>query len=59
MAKKILLDKINVPGIKTYDVYRQQGGYASVEKALKTALDRTFRANELKKIKALDWLATN
>ena len=36
MSKKILLDKINVPGIKTYDVYRQYGGYASVEKALKT-----------------------
>ena len=36
MSKKILLDKINVPGIKTYDVYRQHGGYASVEKALKT-----------------------
>ena len=36
MSKKILLDKIDVPGIKTYDVYRQNGGYASVEKALKT-----------------------
>ena len=36
MSKKILLDKIDVPGIKTYDVYRQHGGYASVEKALKT-----------------------
>ena len=36
MSKKILLDKINVPGIKTYEVYRQNGGYASVEKALKT-----------------------
>lgn len=36
MAKKILLDKINVPGIKTYEVYRANGGYASVEKALKT-----------------------
>lgn len=35
MGKKILLDKINIPGIKTYEVYRQQGGYASVEKALK------------------------
>jgi NADH-quinone oxidoreductase subunit F len=34
MSKKILLDKINVPGIKTYEVY-QHGGYASVEKALK------------------------
>jgi NADH-quinone oxidoreductase subunit F len=36
MATKILLDKINVPGIKSYEVYRQQGGYSSVEKALKT-----------------------
>jgi NADH:ubiquinone oxidoreductase subunit F (NADH-binding) len=35
MARKILLDKINVPGIKTYEVYRKEGGYASVEKALK------------------------
>jgi NADH-quinone oxidoreductase subunit F len=24
MSKKILLDKINVPGIKTYEVYRQR-----------------------------------
>ena len=36
MSKKILLDKINVPGIKTYEVYRKEGGYASVEKAIKT-----------------------
>ncbi|HLA56831.1 MAG TPA: NADH-quinone oxidoreductase subunit NuoF [Flavobacterium sp.] len=36
MGKQILLDKINVPGIKTYEVYRREGGYASVEKALKT-----------------------
>ncbi|SHF90073.1 NADH dehydrogenase subunit F [Flavobacterium segetis] len=36
MSQKILLDKINIPGIKTYDVYRANGGYASVEKALKT-----------------------
>ena len=35
MGRKILLDKINVPGIKTYEVYRREGGYASVEKALK------------------------
>lgn len=35
MGRKILLDKINVPGIKTYEVYRKEGGYASVEKALK------------------------
>ena len=38
MSKKILLDKINVPGIKTYEVYRREGGYTSVEKALKTLL---------------------
>ena len=35
MSQKILLDKINVPGIRTYEVYRQNGGYASVEKAIK------------------------
>lgn len=34
MGKKILLDKINIPGIKTYEVYRKNGGYKSVEKAL-------------------------
>src|SRR6187431_1606951 len=36
MSQKILLDKINVPGIKTYEVYRKNVVYASVEKALKT-----------------------
>ena len=36
MSKKILLDKINVPSIRTYEVYRKEGGYASVEKAIKT-----------------------
>jgi NADH-quinone oxidoreductase subunit F len=25
MSQKILLDKINIPGIKTYEVYRQNG----------------------------------
>jgi NADH-quinone oxidoreductase subunit F len=35
MSKKLLLDKINVPGIKTFEVYRREGGYQSVEKALK------------------------
>lgn len=35
MGRKILLDKINVPGIRTYEVYRNEGGYTSVEKALK------------------------
>lgn len=36
MAKKILLEKIDIPGIKDYEVYRKNGGYAAVEKALKT-----------------------
>src|SRR5882762_2592987 len=37
MARKLLLEHINVPGINTFDVYRSKGGYASVEKALKMA----------------------
>src|SRR5688572_33139600 len=36
MAKKILLEHINIPAIETFDTYRRQGGYASVEKALRT-----------------------
>ncbi len=35
MSKKLLLDKAHVEGIRTYDVYRREGGYRSVEKALK------------------------
>ena len=36
MARKLLLTHIDVPGIHTFDVYRQKGGYRAVEKALKT-----------------------
>jgi NADH-quinone oxidoreductase subunit F len=36
MAIKILTEHINVPGIETFDVYRQKGGYTAVEKAIKT-----------------------
>ena len=36
MARKLLLDKIGVEGIRYYDAYRKNGGYRSVEKALKT-----------------------
>src|ERR1035437_6654418 len=35
MAKKILLNNIEVPGLANFDVYRQLGGYTAVEKALK------------------------
>ena len=36
MAKKLLLEKAHVEGIRTYEVYRREGGYRSVEKAFKT-----------------------
>jgi NADH-quinone oxidoreductase subunit F len=36
MARKILLEKIDIPGIKDFATYRKHGGYTSVEKALKT-----------------------
>src|SRR5919112_551157 len=36
MGRKLLLKDIDVPGIRSFDVYRKQGGYTSVEKALKT-----------------------
>lgn len=35
MAKKLLLDKAHVPGIQSYEVYRKEGGYRSVEKAFR------------------------
>ena len=36
MARKLLIEHADVQGIASYDVYRKHGGYASVEKALKT-----------------------
>jgi len=39
MARKILTQHINVPGIETMDVFRQHGGYSSLEKALKMKPD--------------------
>ncbi len=36
MGKKLLLEHDNVPGIQGYEVYRSKGGYASVEKAIKS-----------------------
>ena len=35
MGVKLLLEKAHVEGIRTYDVYRREGGYRSVEKAIK------------------------
>ncbi|MCX6269306.1 MAG: NADH-quinone oxidoreductase subunit NuoF [Bacteroidetes bacterium] len=34
MGEKILLANIDIPGIRGFDVYRANGGYAAVEKAL-------------------------
>ncbi len=36
MGRKLLLEKAHVEGIRFFDVYRREGGYKSVEKALKT-----------------------
>ncbi|MFD2743307.1 MULTISPECIES: NADH-quinone oxidoreductase subunit NuoF [Sphingobacterium] len=36
MGRKLLLTHINVPGIQSYSVYKEQGGYRSVDKALKS-----------------------
>src|SRR4026207_1957511 len=36
MGRKLLIHNDKVPNIHTLDVYRQHGGYASVEKALKS-----------------------
>ena len=36
MGRKLLLEHDQVPGISGIEVYRSKGGYASVEKALKT-----------------------
>lgn len=35
MSRKLLLDKIGIEGIRYFDVYRQNGGYQALEKALK------------------------
>src|SRR5213595_854118 len=35
MSRKLLLEKAHVEGIRTYEVYRRDGGYHSVEKAFK------------------------
>ncbi|MFN5846156.1 MAG: NADH-quinone oxidoreductase subunit NuoF [Flavobacteriia bacterium] len=35
MGRRLLLEHDNVPGIETFEVYKKQGGYRSVDKALK------------------------
>ncbi|MFN5505579.1 MAG: NADH-quinone oxidoreductase subunit F, partial [Flavobacteriia bacterium] len=36
MSRKLLIEHAEVPGIASFETYRKHGGYASVEKALKT-----------------------
>src|SRR5271169_2652928 len=48
MSQKLLLDKIVIENIRYYDVYRKNGGYASVEKALKS-MSPDDVTNEVKK----------
>lgn len=48
MGVKLLLEKANVPGIRTYEVYRREGGYAAAEKALKEMSVETI-VEEVKK----------
>ena len=47
MSKKILLDKVHIEGIRHFEVYRREGGYRSVEKALKMSPDEVME--EVKK----------
>jgi len=47
MGKKLLIEHANVPGIETLEVYRSTGGYASVEKALKSMTPEQI-VNEVK-----------
>lgn len=39
MGQKLLLKNIDVPGIRHYEAYRENGGYASAEKAFKMTTD--------------------
>ena len=48
MGKKLLLDKIGVAGIQSYEVYRREGGYKAVEKAMKEMTDAQI-VDEVKK----------
>lgn len=48
MGVKLLLEKAHVEGIRSYEVYRREGGYRAVEKAL-TTMDSAAIVEEVKK----------
>ena len=37
MGRKLLLENAHIEGIRYYDTYRKNGGYAAAEKAFKMA----------------------
>src|SRR6187431_3744560 len=47
MSRKLLLDKAHVEGIRSYEVYRREGGYRSVEKAFQMSPNQV--TDEVKK----------
>ncbi|HTE07620.1 MAG TPA: NADH-quinone oxidoreductase subunit L, partial [Flavitalea sp.] len=47
MGRKILLDKAGIEGIRFFDAYRKNGGYAAAEKAFK--MSPTDIVEEIKK----------
>lgn len=47
MGRKLLIDKAGIEGIRFYDAYRKNGGYASVEKAFR--MTPTDIVEEIKK----------
>ncbi len=47
MGRKLLIGNVDVHGIQSYEVYRREGGYRSVEKALKMTPDEVVE--EVKK----------
>ncbi len=49
MSIKILLEKDKIEGIKSYEIYRQNGGYASVEKIIKNQINPDDLVEEVKK----------
>jgi len=56
MGRKLLLDKVHIENIRFYDVYRREGGYRSVEKALKTMTPDAV-TDEVKKADSVDVVA--
>lgn len=48
MGRKLLLDKAHIENIRFFDVYRREGGYRSVEKAIKLMTPDEV-TNEVKK----------